>query len=82
MDPDEATHASALTESPTAGIPLPVVEAAVTVPVKEYSVAFFPHALGVTVVTDVLPTVVVALLLLQVRLPPLTRLDAGAVAVL
>ncbi len=36
--PLAATQARALTVSPTAGIPVPLVEAAVTLPVKSYSV--------------------------------------------
>ena len=81
-EPDEATQARAFTALPTAGIPLPFVEAAVTLPVKEYSVPFVPHLFGVTVDADVSPMVVVAPLLLHVRLPPPARLLEGAVALL
>ena len=82
MAPAEVTQARALTALPTAGIPVPVVEAAVTFPLKEYSVPLVPHLFGVTSVTEESPTVVVAPLLFQVRLPPSARLVAGAEAVL
>jgi hypothetical protein len=57
IEPEEATQASALTEFPTAGMPVPFVEAPVTLPLKEYSVPLVPHLLGVTSVTDVFPMV-------------------------
>jgi hypothetical protein len=81
--PVEDTQALALTASPTAGMPGPDVEAAVTVPLKVYSVFFFlqgPCELPPLTVT--FPTVVVAPEFDQVRLPPEARLDAGPEAFL
>jgi len=81
MVPDPLRQALAATRSPTTGMPVPLVDAAVTLPVNEYSVEV-PHMFGVTCVTDECPIVVVAPLLLQVNLPPVAKLVAGALAVL
>src|ERR1022692_1260994 len=80
--PAEVTQALALTESPTAGIPVPVVEAAVTLPLKSYSVLFFlqPPCPGLLVLVS--PMVVVAELLLHVMVPPVARLAAAPLALL
>lgn len=80
--PAEVTQALALTESPTAGIPAPLVDAAVTVSLKSYSVLFFlqPPCPGLEVLVS--PMVVVAPLLLQVMVPPVARLTAAPPALL
>ncbi|MBV8463642.1 MAG: hypothetical protein JO368_10135 [Acidimicrobiales bacterium] len=77
-----ATHALPETASPTAGMPVPLVDAAVTVPVNTYSVLPFLHGPWPGDVVLTFPIVVVAPLLLHVTDPPVARLDEGALALL
>ena len=81
-DPVLLTHARALTASPTAGIPVPVVEAPVTLPEKSYSLLPFLQPPWPGLLTLVSPTVVVAPLFFQVMFPPVASVAAVPLAVL
>ncbi|MGO8873116.1 MAG: hypothetical protein ACLQPH_17265 [Acidimicrobiales bacterium] len=73
------TQARADVESPTAGIPVPLVDAAVTEPVASYSTEPFlqPPWPGKVADSD---NVVVPPLFVQVMVPPVAREAAGAEA--
>jgi hypothetical protein len=83
--PVELIHAVALTVSPTAGIPVPTVEAAETVAEKVYSPAepfAGEHVFGDTCVAEPPLIDVVAPLFFQVIVPLEARLAAAPLAVL